>query len=158
MTNYLKSKTARKFEKFYRLNPKIWIAVCETTVDLIKIDCLKKCSMWLIFNGIRWKQFIETRGDEKFKLSNDFIAYYSRLMMACYPKAVGSFFNTKKMKQDWVPDSEIMKDAQTIWKAEWFPDLEAIGDSRTECKAEKIARSPEMMKAAVIAATRNGST
>jgi len=55
----------------------------------------KKLSAWLIVNRIRWETAIETTGED-YKISNDFIAYYSRLFMHYHPEYSG-FFATKKL-------------------------------------------------------------
>lgn len=57
-----------------------------------------KLSAWLIINRIRWETAIETKGGD-FKISNDYIAYYSRLFMAHHPRYKG-FFVIKKMKYE----------------------------------------------------------
>jgi hypothetical protein len=57
----------------------------------------KHLSAWLIVNRIRWETSIETKGDD-FKISNDFIAFYSRLFMHEFPQYQG-FFRTKQLKR-----------------------------------------------------------
>jgi hypothetical protein len=54
-------------------------------------------SAWLIVNRIRWETMLSTTGDD-YKISNDYIALYSRLFMAEYPEYQG-FFKTKKTKR-----------------------------------------------------------
>ncbi len=54
-------------------------------------------SAWLIINRIRWETSIITKGED-FKISNDFIAYYSRLFMHEFPQYKG-FFRTKTLKR-----------------------------------------------------------
>jgi hypothetical protein len=49
-----------------------------------------KLSAWLIVNRIRWETTIVTAGSD-FKISNDFIAYYSRLFMYHNPQYRGFF-------------------------------------------------------------------
>jgi hypothetical protein len=47
-------------------------------------------------NRIRWETTVETLGGD-FKISNNFIAYYSRLFMDEHPEYRG-FFRTKTLK------------------------------------------------------------
>lgn len=56
----------------------------------------KRLSAWLIVNRIRWETAVETSGSD-FKISNDFIAYYSRLFMAEHQEYVG-FFRTRPLR------------------------------------------------------------
>ena len=62
----------------------------------------RNLSAWLIVNRIRWETSIETTGDD-FKISNDFIAYYSRLFMHDHPQYKG-FFRTKTLKSERYQD------------------------------------------------------
>ena len=57
-----------------------------------------RLSAWLIVNRIRWETIIETTGED-FKISNNYIAYYSRLFMAMNPEYAG-FFRTKALKYE----------------------------------------------------------
>lgn len=56
-----------------------------------------RLSAWLIVNRIRWETTVETNGGD-FKISNDFIAYYSRLFMHMHPEYDG-FFRTKELRR-----------------------------------------------------------
>jgi hypothetical protein len=57
----------------------------------------RRLSAWLIINRVRWETSIVTTGND-FKISNDFIAFYSRLFMALNPEYKG-FFQVKQMKR-----------------------------------------------------------
>ena len=57
----------------------------------------KRLSAWMIANRIRWETQIETVNDD-YKISNDYIALYSRKFMKDYPQYDG-FFKIKEMKR-----------------------------------------------------------
>lgn len=105
--------TARRFLKFHRENPHVWTAICRICRELLD-DGFQECSMWAIFNKLRWERYIETKGEEKFKLSNDFIAYYTRLMIACWP-GMKDFFTTCRMMREWEPTPIQTLKAKSLW-------------------------------------------
>jgi hypothetical protein len=57
----------------------------------------QRLSAWLIINRVRWETAIVTTGND-FKISNDYIAYYSREFMRLNPQYDG-FFVIKAMKR-----------------------------------------------------------
>jgi hypothetical protein len=94
---------AKSFLKFHESNPDIYDAFERFSREALKSG-LKRCSHWLIVNRIRWYTDIETTGS-KFKISNDYIALYARLLIHQFPEFDG-FFTLKKMKayrrpKDW---------------------------------------------------------
>jgi len=82
--------------KWHKDNPKVYDLFEQFTNEAIQRGH-KKLSAWLIINRVRWETSIVTSGSD-FKISNDFIAYYSRHFMLLNPKYDG-FFTTKKMKR-----------------------------------------------------------
>ena len=80
---------------WHNANPGVYAYFERFTFDAIKSGH-KNLSAWLVVNRIRWETSIETSGSD-FKISNDFIAYYSRLFMQRHPEHKG-FFRTKPMK------------------------------------------------------------
>ena len=57
----------------------------------------RKYSAQTIMHVIRWNSDIE-RGQEEFDINNNYIAYYSRMLMYQYPEAVG-FFEIRSFKE-----------------------------------------------------------
>jgi hypothetical protein len=57
-------------------------------------------SHWMVANRIRWFTTIETSGRD-FKLSNDYIALYARMVVAKHPE-LENFFLLKEMKPNRV--------------------------------------------------------
>jgi len=85
-----------RFNEFNRNNPKIYELFQRFTLEAINKGHTK-LSAWLIANRIRWETMIVTTGED-YKISNDFIALYSRKFMKDYPQYDG-FFNIKEMKR-----------------------------------------------------------
>jgi hypothetical protein len=87
----------RKWWAWHKQNPHVYELFKRFTMQAIDRGH-KNLSAWLIINRIRWETSIETKGED-FKISNDFIAYYSRLFMHQYPQYQG-FFRTKPLKSE----------------------------------------------------------
>lgn len=92
MTHLEKKK---KWWAFHLNNPHVYELFNKYTHEAINSGA-RHCSPWLIIGRIRWETAIETTSDD-FKISNDFIAFYSRLFMKWNPRHKG-FFKTKPMK------------------------------------------------------------
>lgn len=84
-----------KWWEYHKSNPKVYQYFQDFTHEAINRGA-KHCSPWLIINRIRYEMFFSTT-DKDFKISNDYIAFYSRLFMKWNPKHQG-FFKTKPMK------------------------------------------------------------
>ena len=88
-------ETRNKFRKFHFANPHIY-----QTFSVYSWDAAKAghpvFSHWLIMNRIRWDSLIQTDG-EKYKIPNEFIAFYARMFMIRHPQ-LGTFFKIKRMK------------------------------------------------------------
>ena len=85
-----------KWRAWHKENPHVYDTFEKYAFDVIDAG-KKKTSAWLIINRIRWEYEIETKGSE-FKISNDYIAYYSRLFMAYHPEH--QIFNIKPFKHE----------------------------------------------------------
>ncbi len=86
----------QKWWKWHLENPQVYSLFERFTFEAIERGHTR-LSAWLIINRIRWETAVVTRGGD-FKISNDFIAYYSRLFMHNHPKYQG-FFRTKPLKR-----------------------------------------------------------
>ncbi len=84
-----------KFRRFHTANPQIFAKFKEYSF-LIQKRGRKRYSAWAIINVIRWETDLQTTGDS-FKISNDNIALYARLMIHHYPE-FKDFFVLKPMK------------------------------------------------------------
>lgn len=91
-----KSDPKAKWWEWHKLNPHIYKEFEYLAFQLIKSG-VKKSSAWLVINQMRWNYAIQTKGD-KFKISNDYIAYYTRLFQHYNPD-YKNFFTTKALKR-----------------------------------------------------------
>ena len=82
---------------FHQDNPQVYELFKRFTFEAISSG-KKKYSAWGIIHRIRWHTDMDTTGSE-YTISNNHIAYYSRLFMEDYPRYEG-FFITKKMDSD----------------------------------------------------------
>jgi len=89
------TQIARKWLAWHKANPQVYELFVRFTLSAINRGH-SKLSAWLIINRIRWETVVETQGED-FKISNDSIAYYSRLFMYHYPEYAG-FFRIKPLK------------------------------------------------------------
>ena len=84
------------FNDFNEKNPEVYEFFKKFTFEAIDRGH-KRLSAWMIANRIRWETTIVTVNSE-YKISNDFIALYSRKFMKDFPQYDG-FFKTKAMKR-----------------------------------------------------------
>lgn len=85
-----------RFTDFDTKNPQVYELFVRFTFEAIKRGH-KRLSAWMIANRIRWETTIVTANCE-YKISNDYIAFYSRKFMKDYPQYNG-FFKIKEMKR-----------------------------------------------------------
>lgn len=84
------------FMAYHKKNPDIYKSFERFSLEAFKTG-RKHYSHWAVAQRIRWYSTIETQGSE-FKLSNDLIALYARLVVYRNPEMYG-FFKFKKMKR-----------------------------------------------------------
>lgn len=84
-----------KFKAFHLDNPHVYKKFKEYAFKIKKTG-RKKYSAVTLINVIRWEHDTETTGDV-FKINNDFIALYARLLIHHYPE-FDNFFELRKMK------------------------------------------------------------
>tara|TARA_R110000787_G_scaffold89941_1_gene190389 strand:- start:160 stop:471 length:312 start_codon:yes stop_codon:yes gene_type:complete len=96
----------QKWWNWHKENPEFYSMFEDFTFQAINRGH-KRLSAWLIVNRIRWETMIVTTGDD-YKISNDYIAFYSRLFMHDHPEYKG-FFKTKTMKRGNIKE-EILRD------------------------------------------------
>ena len=56
----------------------------------------RKVGMRCIWEQMRWNMWVE-QGDEEFKMCDNYIAHYARLLMEIEPELRG-FFDTKRLR------------------------------------------------------------
>jgi hypothetical protein len=97
MSNKSYSERKADWTKFHRENPKVY-EMFERFCEEARRRGRKHLSPWLIINRIRWESFIETANDDGYKISNNYIGFYSRLYMSRDPKNRARFFTIKPME------------------------------------------------------------
>ncbi len=87
-------KLLKTFREWHVFNPHVYELFLKYSLEA-KNSGRTRFSGWLIANRIRWYTTIETKGDD-FKLSNDFIALFTRLVIYKNPQLEG-LFQLKKL-------------------------------------------------------------
>ena len=81
----LKQSLSDRFEQFHADNPRVYDLFKNFTDEVINAG-YTKFSAWSIIGRIRWETDVVVLTDEPFRISNDFIALYSRLWMKEHPE------------------------------------------------------------------------
>ena len=89
-----------RFFKYHRGSPKVWDLFKDYAEEAYRSG-RNNFSAWAIINRVRWDHEIEKR--EEFKISNDYIALYSRMLVAGRPKFRG-FFRLRPLKHEKEPE------------------------------------------------------
>lgn len=84
-----------RFREYHEQNPGIYWMFFEKALIVLNSG-RARYSAWIIFNVIRWELNINTVGDD-FKVNNDFIALYTRLLIFHHP-IFKDFFELRGMK------------------------------------------------------------
>ena len=91
-----KPESRVKFELFHRANPHVFEAF-KAEARKMKAEGHVKYSGQNIIERMRWDTKIPTTTRDQFKLNNDFVALYVRLLIHRYPKEFTGFFELRKM-------------------------------------------------------------
>ena len=84
-----------RFLAFHHANPQVYSELVSQARILKTRFGVNFASIKLLYERLRWLHFIATRGEEEFKLNNDFTALYARLIMDQETDLQG-FFRTRK--------------------------------------------------------------
>lgn len=87
-----------RFEAFHAANPHICIMLEEMALQMREWG-IRKSGIKFLVEKLRWDYMVQTRGEEPFKISNDFTSRYARLLMDRNPALVG-FFDTKELRSE----------------------------------------------------------
>lgn len=90
----MQSTLGKKWFVWHRENPAFYELFEKFTNEAIDMGHTQ-LSGWLIINRVRWETDVVTSGDQ-YKISNNYVSFFSRLFMIRNPKYMG-FFRTKKM-------------------------------------------------------------
>ena len=88
--------TDEKFLKFHSDNPYIFQLFVKYSREA-KAAGKKHYGIWAIANRIRWHVDIETRSRDGFKVNNNYLSRYARLIAEEYPEFKG-FFRNRELK------------------------------------------------------------
>lgn len=120
----------RDFCQFHRDNPKVYELFERFTFAVIKAGH-KTYSADAICHRIRWWRDVETRaaesdGSDKFKINNNYVAYYARLFMYRNPSHAG-FFRVRVRRSEGYSsyDGPYFRDPDD---PEWFSEKEQPED------------------------------
>ena len=84
-----------RFKTFHLANPSVYETFRDKAEMMLRTG-RKKYSAWVIVQVIRWESDLRTMGDV-FKVNNDFIALYARLLIWREPR-FEDFFELRQMK------------------------------------------------------------
>lgn len=90
------NKFDKKFEQYHRENPRVYDLFVKFTYEARNAGH-KNYSIWAIANRVRWHVDIDTKSSDGFKISNNHLSRYSRLIMKNNPHMAG-FFRTHALK------------------------------------------------------------
>lgn len=91
------------FRKYHQENKELYGLFLKYAREA-KASGRERFSVWMIANRARWYSQVETSGKD-YKVSNDYLALYARLIMYQYPEYEG-FFLIKRMKKKRVKARE----------------------------------------------------
>jgi len=78
------------FDEFHENNPAVYAYFKEYAGRAIRAG-VKKLSSKLIINRIRWEIFIETVGNDTYRINDAFTAHYARLYAEDFPAHADKF-------------------------------------------------------------------
>lgn len=85
-----------RFDEYHLDNPHVWVGFQQFTFQLLEAGC-NVLSANRVYERMRWESDI--RGNDMYKLNNDYRAYYARMFMEEYPEHNGKF-RTREVQKD----------------------------------------------------------
>ena len=89
------AELVERFAAYHAAHPDVFQAF-ERHAQAMRATGRRRYSQWTIVQAIRWSHDIQ-HGAESFKINNDFIALYARLMIHEHPD-FADFFELREMK------------------------------------------------------------
>jgi hypothetical protein len=90
--------TEQRFADFHEANPLVYSELVKAARQFRQQTGRQRCGMSLLFGRVRWVLSLQTKGDV-FRLNNDYLPFYSRLVMAQEPDLAG-MFDTRRSVAD----------------------------------------------------------
>ena len=88
-----------KFWEFHLNNRHVYRQLVEMCWEYRQRGYTGKIGICMLYEVLRWSHLMTNRGDESFKLSNNFKPHYARLIMRCNPD-LGEIFEIRTI---WSP-------------------------------------------------------
>ena len=99
MTRY--EEMEKQVLNFHEQHPRVWRLFCRFTFELINRGFKNYSAQHGIFARIRWETAeADIEGQNKFKINNNYSAFYARAFMAKYPQYKGFFRLRKQTSKD----------------------------------------------------------
>ena len=87
----------KRFLKFHQKNRHVYKEL--ERIAGIALNTSEKCSVYALANYMRWNTLFSTEGEEKYKIPNDLIPLYGRLLVFKRPEFY-DFFERRKMNKN----------------------------------------------------------
>ena len=108
MSLFKRQERFEAFLKFHRDNPEVFNLFWKFSAQALKSK-RKRFGARMIGERMRWYTTIET-DDPDFKLNNNHLPYYARLLMLMMPSIYGEFFERRDAHFD-VDDETLLREA-----------------------------------------------
>ena len=102
--NRYPQKVLERFKAFHKKNPQVWDRFKEKAFRMKKTG-RRKYSARTIFEVMRWESDLETVGSV-FKISNDLIPIYCRLLIFNYPEFKNFFYLKTVSSRGYLSEEE----------------------------------------------------
>lgn len=93
------------FINFHNDNPIVYLDLLGLAMELSRHGH-RKIGMKMLFEVLRWRSMLRTTGD-RFKLNNNYTAYYARLIEHRVPEMRG-VFDTRRMREGFDFDPSVL--------------------------------------------------
>ncbi len=80
----MENKIDEAFKVFHSKNPRVYQIFCKLAQQAVTRGKTKLSAKMLI-EVVRWNYELETKGDERFKINNNFTSRYARLFITDHP-------------------------------------------------------------------------
>ncbi|AIA03435.1 hypothetical protein ACFCXR_15285 [Streptomyces noursei] len=74
------------FERFHELNPWVLTALEKLTANYLQHAGGRRVGIGMLFEVLRWRYATDTRGDDEFRLNNNYRSRYVRLIIERHPE------------------------------------------------------------------------
>ena len=91
----------KQWRRFHEENPEVYTLFKKFSFELISVG-FQNYSSKSVFERIRWHTDVQTR-NTKFKLNNNYTAYYARLFNVDHPQH-NTFFRTRQTSRQEMED------------------------------------------------------